>query len=179
MRRRSDAIIMGLICCLCIAAAGRSGALYMSAKRSFAATELAVTEMSHQAREILRLRKTQQQIELNPRPAQDLIARVNAAMSEAGVSQRHFKSLNPESDADVPLNIGQQTMVRRQTVRLSLQNLEPTELGRFLGEWRASNPIWQPMRIDLTHSGNAKSQENRYDVVLLLSALYLGEQESA
>lgn len=178
MIKRRYLIAMSVLVVICVTAISHSAIRYAEAKRSSDAIERATGEMAEQASEILVLRSTQQRIELYPRPAQDLIARVNAVLSESGINQRRFKGLNPESDVAVPIPApGSEQIIRRQTVRLTLQNLEPSELGEFLQLWKKNNPIWLPTRIDLTHSGSARSQDNRYDAVLLLSALYLGEQE--
>lgn len=41
-------------------------------------------------------------------------------------------------------------LLRRQSVRLSFEPLTVNELGRFLDQWRKSQPVWDIARIELS-----------------------------
>ncbi len=119
--------------------------------------------------ELARLRSQVASIETRERPEQDLIARVESALSDSGVPSRHFRDL--VSEGDRPL--GQATGYREQTVQLTLAGLVPIQLGRFLETWEQAQPTWSIERIELTHE---EAQEQVYDVRLVLAATYLAPE---
>lgn len=175
---QGKSIIVGLaMSAVLMVATGRSAARYARAQDQYAAAQRVAQELSSLVEEIIRLRSQRQRIELQPRPAQDVISRVNEALSAIGLDQRHFKGLSPESDVEIPRSDNSMQGVRRQTLRLSLKSMAPLELGRLLHSWRQHNPTWRPTRIEMTHSGGSNSDENLFDVVILLAALYLDETE--
>jgi hypothetical protein len=126
------------------------------------------------ASRILELRSKQQTIAERKRPDQDLIARVNAVLGDAGIPVDRFGGLRPESDAALPASASESILCRRQTIRVSLNELTLSQIGEFVSRWSATHPLWILSRIELTHSRSEKNS-NRYNVSLLLSAIYVAD----
>ena len=126
---------------------------------------------------IERLRSLQERVAERKRPEQDVIARINTVLDEAGLPARHFSSVRPESDSAMP---GQGTegtggTYRRQTLRVSLQDLTVRELGAFLSHWQSAQPLWTPSRIEINHARANRAETDRYDAVILITATYVAE----
>jgi hypothetical protein len=139
----------------------------------------AVNKTVSTAREILELRSHQERIALRQRPAQDVIAQVNAALVEAGIPTSHFKGLNPESEGAVEPSApgtGAGTAYRKQSLRLMLESISMPELGGFLAQWRNAQRVWIVTRIELNHVRGQAADEDRYDVGILLTALYIAQE---
>ncbi len=167
---------------LCVMLAARSAAI--ARERCVAATS-ACEDTLAMAEEIIALRRKQERVSLQARPAQDVIARVNAALAEIGLPSDRFQSLTPESDAPLATGLSAATSassfassIRRQSLRLTLTGLTPAEVGMFLRAWSIHQHIWTPSRIELLHERSDKDADeaNIYTVNLLLSALYISEQ---
>ncbi len=126
------------------------------------------------AQKVIDLRGRTQRLGADKRPEQDLIAQVSAALSQAGLVSSKLKTLAQQTD--VALESAQpdtQLQYRRQTIRFTLEALEPQELGSFLTAWRNRQGIWTPTRIELRHSGAADT----YTVDLHISAMYIADQQ--
>lgn len=153
------------------------------AQGSLRAAQDSLERLSQDAKELLELGSRQEQISLQQRPAQDVIALVNAVLAEIGLPARHLRSLTPESDGALDAGSAgasghaDEAKIRRQSLRLTLENLNVRDLGAFLARWRSSQSVWTATRIELTHVRSAAStaslDENRYDASILISALYL------
>lgn len=127
---------------------------------------------------VLELRAKRQTIAEQKRPDQDIIARVNAVLAEVGIPSDRFDGLRPESDAALPRSGDSQSSYRRQSVRVTLNDLSVTQVGEFLSRWSASQPLWIPTRIELTHA-RSNSAEGRYTLNILLSAMYVAHEVPA
>ena len=127
----------------------------------------------NEAQQIIRLRSKQQRIAEHKRPEQDVIARVNTTLAEAGIPPERFGGLRPDSDAALP-----NTAYRRQSVRITLDELSIIELGAFLDQWSQSQQLWTPTRIELTHARSRPGSDRyRYDAAILITATYLANGE--
>jgi hypothetical protein len=141
-----------------------------------AATSLARTV--EDAGRILDLRAMRQKIAERKRPDQDVIARVSAALAASGIPTDRFGGLRPEADAASPGAVpGGGAIYRRQSVRVTLNDLTVRQIGAFLVQWSASQPLWTPTRIELTHARTGQAAEH-YTMNLLLSATYVADGES-
>lgn len=109
------------------------------------------------------------------RPDQDVIARVNSVLAEAGIPSDRFGGLRPESDAALPSSTQGVSIYRRQSVRVTLNDLSVQQIGQFLSRWISNQPLWVPTRIELTHSGDSKNPAN-YAVSMILSATYVSHE---
>lgn len=172
-----------------LVAAGGALMLAASARRLGSAraerrlAETALAQCLREAREIAELLGRRQTIEMRQRPAQDVIALVNAALAEVGIPSHCFKSLTPESEgAGAPTapttgdrGLGQ---LKQQLVRLVLEDLSPEQVGQWLAHWRSAYSIWIPIRIELVHNRRTSGDGNRFDVTIQLAALYVDRGDS-
>jgi hypothetical protein len=118
---------------------------------------------------IAALRSQQDVVATAKRPPQDVIALVNAVLRESGVPTDRFKNLEPESD--VPTSGG----LRRQTLRLVLEQITVAQLGAFLFEWTARQQLWTPTGIELTHRAAGNDTDDRFDARVVLAATYFSD----
>lgn len=137
------------------------------AQRQLNAALTAQQRIIDEAQQIIRLRSKQQRIAEHKRPEQDVIARVNTTLAEAGIPPERFGGLRPESDAALP-----NSLYRRQSVRISLNELSIIELGAFLDRWSQLQQLWTPTRLELSHA-RSKLDDDRYNIVILITATYL------
>ncbi len=121
------------------------------------------------------LRARQQTVAEGEQPEQDVIARVEQALAEAGVPSSHFSGVRPDADAPVPASQGQRITLRRQSVRISLARLTVAELGEFLAAWTGAQKLWSPTRLELIHV-QKEVNPPRYDITLLVTATYVSDQ---
>jgi hypothetical protein len=145
-----------------------------AAQAQLQAAQSALQRLSREAQEVLELRGREQRVELRQRPQQDVIAQVNAVLAEVGIPSRNLRSLSPESDSQVA-SAATTTKLKRQSLRLVLENLSLQEIGGFLIKWRSSQQIWTTTRIELTHIRGQEQDANddHYDATLVISALYV------
>lgn len=120
------------------------------------------------ARQVLQLRASTARIGDAQRPSQDVISRVNQALAVAGIPARTLTDLREEGD--VAIDAGPPEL-RRQTVAATLEPITLDQLGRFLEEWRLSQPLWTVTRIDIGHKG--KDDEPTLTCRLVFGATYL------
>ena len=157
--------------------AALTASVFVSARRlggvwiHLQAARVSLMSTESDAQRILELRAKQQRIAEHKRPQQDVIARVNTVLAEAGISLDRFGGLLPESDSALP---GAGTY-RRQSVRMTLNGLTIPKLGAFLAQWADSQHLWTPTRIELTRARN-HNDPARYDVNIVIGATYIGEQ---
>jgi hypothetical protein len=143
------------------------------------AREGALAEVERETQRLLELRAREDVVASARRPPQDVIALVNAALREAGIPADRFKNLEPESD--VPTGNG----LRRQTLRLLLEQVSLPQLGQFLQQWRARQGLWTPTSVELTHrlaGGAAADQaekDDRFDVRVVVAATYFPDAKEA
>ncbi len=170
MKNRA-AIIAGIwlavLCVPIVVSASRLNA----AQRQLNAALTAQQRLINEAQQIIRLRSKQQRIAEHKRPEQDVIARVNTTLAEAGIPPERFGGLRPESDAALT-----NTAYRRQSVRITLDELSIIELGAFLDQWSQAQQLWTPTRIELTHA-RSRQDSDRYDAAILITATYLADGE--
>jgi len=141
---------------------------YDDARRQLRAGQAQLTAVERDVAEIVALRGLDQHIADRKPPERDVIARVNAALTRAGLPASALSSLSPESDVALPGN----AQYHRQTLRLSLRSLDLPQLGAFLSAWRESQLVWTITQIELIHS-RQRGCEDCYDATLTLSAIYV------
>jgi len=169
------AIVAGLLAIAVMLNWQRARAAVQSERTSLAAYEQALQD----ANEVLALRSHRPVIAAAEHPTRDLIARINEVLEHAGLSQRTFSSLTPESDVKLELASSGSAAYRRQSLRLSLTGLQPRELGSFLAAWRDAQPLWSVSRLELTHQRSRDAATPKYDVSLILSSVYVSYESSS
>lgn len=138
-----------------------------AARRRLAATQVELGT-------VRRLGGERERVSLRQRPTEGLIVQVTAALDVAKVPKSKFEGLAAEGDAPVSGSTagggeGNANEVRKQSVRLSLREMNLPELGAFLQEWRRSDAGWTPTRIELTRRSGG---DDRYDANITMSAVY-------
>lgn len=147
-----------------------------TARSQLAGTRSSLVRIADSAQRIVDLRGVQERIAEHKRPEQDVIARVSAALAQAGIAPEHFGGLRPESDAALTGTGHTGIAYRRQSVRVSLNDLSIAQLGAFLSQWSATQRLWTPTRIELTHARSRRGSD-RYDATILITATYLADGE--
>ncbi len=146
------------------------------ARSQLAVGRSSLVRIADSAQRIVDLRGAHQRIAEHKRPEQDVIARVSAALTQAGMAAEHFGGLRPESDAALAGTGHTGVAYRRQSVRVSLNDLSIAQLGAFLSQWSATQRLWTPTRTELTPAGSRQGSD-RYDPTILITATYLADGE--
>lgn len=123
------------------------------------------------------LRSQTQTVADRARPTDDVIAIVHAVLESAGLRADQLADLRNDGDVAVTAQ-GEGPPIRRQSIALTLRGLTVGDLGLFLQGWRNRQTTWQTSRIALTALRGSETASNagRYDVALVISAFYLGEE---
>ena len=172
---RRIAINFGLLIASCVLLAAVDMRRLKAAEATFDSASGQLVAATNDVREILKLRRQSQRAEDQRRPEQDLIARVHGVMADAGLPvQEHFKSLRGEADQSLPGN----SRYRQQTVSLSMQSIQPRQLGALLDAWINTQPAWTIARIELVHERDRKELDV-YAVVVTFTAIYVADAASA
>jgi type II secretory pathway component PulM len=105
-------------------------------------------------------------------PATDAVVEaVRAALAEAGLSARSLARLDAEQNRPARQGAtGAESRLQEGSVRLVLQQVDITALGRFMVAWRQSQPLWRPAEITLDAERN---QPGLYRATIRLSTLYV------
>ncbi len=181
MTGRRDLLLLGVIIAACVLPiAGSRQRAHTAAQRLDAATT-SLDGTRRLAADIVRLRGQEAQVAEQKRPEQDLVARIISAMAEAGVpSNRHLGQVQPMADRAPPGSSGGARAYMEQSVQVTLDELAPAQVGAFLSRWSASEPLWTPTRIELSHHRGADRRGrgaggdlDRYDMTVLMTATYV------
>ena len=146
------------------------------ARSQFVAARSSLVRIADSAQHIVDLRGAQPRIAEHKRPEQDVIARISAALAQASIAAEHVGGLRPESDAALAGTDHTGIAYRRQSVRVSLNDLSIAQLGAFLSQWSATQRLWTPTRIELAHV-RSRQGSDRYDATILITATYLADGE--
>ena len=149
---------------------------YQASKKALEEATQDLESAASSIQEVLDLRAAQQVVGIQQRPTQDVIAQVNSVLADVGIPSNQLRSLTPESNGlvnqsgDAP-----GPKLKRQLLRLNLENVSVGELGGFLDQWRTVQSMWTVSRIELTHVRDQNPANSRFDVNLLISAVYLAD----
>ena len=140
-----------------IIALGSLGGLFMSASSFLSAKHARITTAETlvlrraQVEELASLRCATAAL---PRSSGDLTSRMTAVLASCGLPSSTLGSVLPEPPVELP---GPSGVARtRQVVRVSLEKLTLSTLGRVLDTWRAAEPAWAITAIDLAAVQAAK-----------------------
>lgn len=171
-------LLLAAIATIAVVALGIGISRHKGATAQAASARLLLKQTSHDVQQIIELRARHETIADRKRPDQDVIARVNAVLADAGIASSSFGGLQSEAESGIVYGSGNaRSNVRRQAVRINLNQLTIAQIGEFLARWTATQPLWIPTRIELTHSREKDQAEHgRYTLTLVLSALYVSEE---
>ena len=155
-------------------AIGNGISRYGSALASASGAETRLATAVNKAREVLELRAKEQRVAADERPPQDVIAQINRTLAEVGIRSDRLTGLQPVTDTDLK---GGAAGYRRQSVSATIDRLQPAEIGRFLAQWRRSQPMWIPTRLELYHVRQRlhPADANLYSMRVELTAIYVSD----
>ena len=120
------------------------------------------------------LRAERPSLELAESASQDLIARVRAALVQAGIPTDRLAELVPEPPAAVgPQGAPGGAALQRQAVRVHLASVAPRDVGRLLAAWTAEQPAWTTTSLELVRDRRTPPESDEYDARLAFAALFL------
>ncbi len=177
MNHRRSLLLLGVVLSACLLPVAWSRQRAISAERGLNAATSSLAETRRLAADIVRLRGQEEQVAERKRPEQDLVSRITRAMQDAGVStNRHFGQIQPMADRALPGSSGAAITYMEQSVQVTLNEMAPAQIGAFLSRWSATEPLWTPTRIELSHHrGNRRGAADldRYDITVLMTATYV------
>jgi hypothetical protein len=167
-------IVICSVLALAVLSMTLSASRFYRADASLRAAGQLAQSTSDAATEIRELRSIRASVAERKPPEQDVIARIHASLTQAGLQpEKHFRSLRPESDAPLPAA----PQYRRRSVNVNLAQLDLPGLGAFLANWQRDNPLWTPTRIEFVHVTD-KARLEVYDSSITFSAVYLAPSSS-
>lgn len=172
MRIRLPIVIvlaLAVLALLCVVATNR----LRGASERAAAAEHELQRVADDARDILRLRNANETASLGAPPQDDLIARLNTALSEAGLPGSALRDIERVADRALGDGATAKSGFKRRDVRVVIDPVDPPGLGRLLDRWQRTEPLWTVTGIDLSaRRGRIQPGAPRYTVRLQLSAAY-------
>jgi len=142
----------------------QAGARVQAAQQQF-------TSVNQELQRLLDLRARIQAPVRGRRPQDDLVSRVQQALTAAGLPVTACSGVQPRADQSA-------NGMRIQTVQLRLQGLRPAEFGAWLAAWKAADQPWRLSEMQMVHSTAAGAagtplDNNRFDLTLVLTVPYL------
>lgn len=154
---------------------------YGRAYAGLQAVETRLVTTVGKAREVLDLSSRHQRVAAGERPPQDVIAQINRTLAEVGIRSDRLTGLQPVADSALGgggIASAASGQYRRQSVSATIDRVQPAEIGRFLAEWRRTQPMWVPTRIELFHVRQQQPGGNLYSMRLEMTAIYLSDSTS-
>ncbi|HKX46133.1 MAG TPA: hypothetical protein VJP77_05485 [Planctomycetota bacterium] len=144
------------------------------ARRGFEAALTERDRVQADAATLERLRAERPTREVAESASQDLIARVRAALVQAGIPTDRLAELSPEPAVAVgaPGEPGGAAL-QRQSVRVHLSQVAPRDVGRLLAAWTAEQPAWTTTSLELVRDRRTPPDSDEYDARLAFAALFL------
>lgn len=101
--------------------------------------------------EAIRTLKSSMPPESSDEPAGGLTQRISASLARTGLPAAALAGLSPEAESPLVTQPGVRAARRRTT--LTLAGIALPQIGRFLDDWRTTEPAWIPVSIDLAPMG--------------------------
>jgi hypothetical protein len=118
--------------------------------------EARAEQASSDIREVLELRARRDRASLEVQADANLTAALRAALAATGAGDRALASVATEAGGAPSRADRAGFVVRRSTVRLKGMRLD--ELGRFLAQWRTSQPLFVVVSVDLVRAAQPRGQ---------------------
>jgi hypothetical protein len=132
------------------------------------------TMLSEQVKQFQALRVRQEDTIYGAQPESDFEQRISESLQAAGLSTRTPYTARREADQDHRNAQQQLTGLRERRASVEIPRLSPDRIGRFLVHWQASQKLWTPDRIRLTH--DPSSDQNIYTLRLECIAVYHAQE---
>lgn len=183
-------LLVGAVAVLC-------GLLLCWRARENALGELALARADHkavvsQARRLIALSGERAVAADRPRAQPDLVARLHACLRNAGVDPARLTQVSaseprpasgsgiaPGSSSTNSSAQGRSAAVTlmRQETGITIDQVRPADLVRFLAGWREAEPLWIVRVVSLQRSPGAPEREDRYTALLTLETLFTEGRE--
>ena len=172
MLRAPLVLLLALAATLLVAAI--EGRRLDDARRGFEAALTERDRVQADTATLERLRAERPTREVAESASQDLIARVRAALVQAGIPTDRLAELAPEPAVAVgtPGEPGGAAL-QRQSVRVHLSQVAPRDVGRLLAAWTAEQPAWTTTSLELVRDRRTPPESDEYDARLAFAALFL------
>jgi hypothetical protein len=172
--RFSPPIVVALVTAASLLPVATSARRLSEASSHHQAASASLALIRHRADRVQGLRDSRERAAEQKRPEQDVIARANAVLLEAGLPVEVLGAVRTQSDAEISRSSsgGGGPTYRRQNVQLTLRRLTVPEIGRFLASWTASQRLWTPAQITLVHA-RGEDDPARYHATIVISATYV------
>jgi hypothetical protein len=164
-------ILLAAVALVLAFSARRLGAAQLRCEAALGALE----QLRLDAAEVQRLRARREVVAWRQRPAEDVLALVNAALAEAGIPTAHLQGIGDAADAALSAGREEGPALRRQSLTVRLERLSAAQVGAFLEQWHALQDHWTGSRLELTHRRDQRRFEH-FDLRLHISAVYLAGQ---
>ena len=149
---------------------------------------------SSEIREVLELRARRDRASLEVQADANLTAALRAALAVAGAGDRALASVATEAGVAPSRGEGAGFVVRKSTVRLKGMKLD--EIGRFLSQWKQSQPLFVVVSIDLVRAAQPRGQasspssaaasgawgaggDERFDVTVVLGTVVVSKKSAS
>jgi len=95
---------------------------------------------------------------------------VSTTLTQSGLSGSVLRDVIAEGDVAV----GSGYM--RRGFRVTLDPVEPAQLGRFLSAWKKSQPLWTVSRIDLSRVASPMDRSTAYRASLSMACVFVKDE---
>lgn len=165
LRNRERALLMAALAAACLCAPALGWRALSSAHAELSAASAVHAETIANARKLEGLSRRKAVLSDQPRPEPDLVARIGAQMSGAGLDPAQVSRVN----VSAPQPVGDGAL-RRQTASVTMSLATPGDLARWLSAWSAAEPAWTvaSVRLDRASRGSGLS----YAASLTLESLH-------
>lgn len=154
--------------------------------------EMLAEQASSEIREVLELRARRDRASLEVQADANLTAALRAALAATGAGDRALASVATEAGVASSRGEGAGFVVRKSTVRLKGMKLD--EIGRFLAQWKQSQPLFVVVSIDLVRAAQPRGQasasaasagawgagnEERFDATVVLGTVVVSRKSAS
>ena len=168
---RAPLLIGVMVAGACLAGVFAWGRL-RAAEATAESARMSYVQIERDGRGVLRLQEEKEAASLGEPPQDNLIARLGIVATDAGLLRGVVRNVERVDDREID-DRSAGPMFRRRDVRVSLEPIDPAELGLFVARWRVSDPLWAITGIELeARRGRVQPGTPRYVARLKLSAAY-------
>ncbi len=161
-----------------------------SAERTVDAAAADLARLAQDAERLLQLRARPQIVASQRIPETTIVESINRCLQRSGISADQLGSVSPAGTRDSDIrgersesSPRERLVHRTQGMRVSVTDLTPEEVGKFLAAWSEEEPLWRIVRIALSHAGRgagtsasrggaAGTTLGRYDLTLEMTTTY-------
>ena len=174
-RRLHPVVVLALLASLAALLVAVQTKRLADARHQYDSRRADLDRVVEESREIVRLRNEGEKVSLRERPANDVLAQVNAILVESGIPTSRLTEFRPESDMPLPdvARGPNDPLWHRQSIVLHFNELTMTDLGSFLSRFGGTQELWSPTRIEIIQPREpARQKAGQYQVHVVISAIY-------